>query len=146
MHSEDAFCVYACGFSWYMDKNYCSSSFSVPTGPPLNFNGVFTNPTILTLSWEDPEESMRNGVIIGYAYMCEGVHSEPQVTQEMTAVVTGLMENQQYTCRVGATTINGTGPFASLIQRTAEDDISGRLFFSSICCMPVYVCMCIHCY
>ena len=104
---------------------------TVPTGPPLNFSAFSTNPTILTLNWEDPEESMRNGVIIGYSYMCEGVHSGPQVTQEMTAVVTGLIANQQYTCRVGATTINGTGPFASIIQRTPEDGISGHWFSSS---------------
>ena len=111
---------------------------TVPIGPPVNFDGVSIDPTILTLSWEDPEESRRNGAIIRYFYLCEIVHSEAQETQEMTADVTGLTAYQQYICHVAAATINGTGPSATIIRRTAEDSTSRHCFlFGTYCCVCV---------
>ena len=88
---------------------------------PQNFNGVSTNPTMLTLSWELPEQSTRNGMIIRYNYMCENVHSGPQMTMGLTADVTGLVAFTNYTCSVNAATVNGTGPPATITRTTAED-------------------------
>ena len=94
---------------------------TVPSGPPLNFNAMSTNPTVLTLSWQPPEEAVRNGIITNYSYSCENVHTEPQVTLDITVDVTGLTAFTLYTCIVRAATVNGTGPSVEVTGHTAED-------------------------
>ena len=79
------------------------------------------DPTVLTLSWQPPEEAMRNGIITNYSYSCEEVHTEPQVALDVTVDVPGLTAFTLYTCTVSATTVNGTGPSVDVTNRTAED-------------------------
>ena len=97
----------------------------------------------MTLTWEDPEESRRNGVIIHYVYLCGSVHSEAQETEQMTVDVTGLTAYQEYACHVGAATVNGTGPSATIIRRTAEDSTSGHCFRFDSFYRTCSVCVCV---
>lgn len=92
-----------------------------PSGPPLDFTFASTDPTMLILSWSLPQESLRNGVILGYEYMCANVHGGPQETFKLNATIMGLTPFTNYTCSVKAATINGTGPAATIVATTAED-------------------------
>ena len=111
--------VFASGFLVLLISLY----LLVPAGPPLNFTFASTDPTVLILSWSLPKESLRNGVITGYEYMCADVHSGPQPTPELTATILGLTPFTSYNCSVKAATVNGTGPAISIIATTAEDSM-----------------------
>ena len=107
---------------------------TAPSGPPLNFDGISTNPTILTLSWNPPEVSMRNGIIEYYSYMCQSVHAGPQTIMGLTVDVTGLTAFTEYTCSVRAATANGTGPADMITRRTAEDSKLSHCSFVFVHC------------
>ena len=78
---------------------------------------------IIILSWSLPEESLRNGEITSYEYMCADVHTSFQNTSELGATVMDLMPYTSYACSVKARTVNGTGPAAMTITTTAEDSM-----------------------
>ena len=83
-----------------------------------------TSSTSTNLRWDPPTERDRNGEITGYvvkyklttstSYLNELVHQG----SENSYTITDLMEVSEYTLSVGAMTVNGTGPNATIIINT----------------------------
>ena len=55
--------------------------------------------------------------------MCANVHTDPQLTAEVSVTIMGLTPFTTYTCSVKAATVNGTGPAANITTTTAEDSM-----------------------
>ena len=86
------------------------------------------NPTSLRLQWGLPPESERNGIITQYVVECTGIASvqSPVVPNSPTfstppslqQLLTRLAPFTNYSCRVAATNVNGTGPFSAWANAT----------------------------
>ena len=92
-----------------------------PSGAPTAFLISSDTPFTLTLSWNPPRPSERNGIITHYEYLCTGVHNEYQSTTLLTVTVSELKAFTSYKCWVKAATAIGTGPAAISTSTTAQD-------------------------
>lgn len=93
-------------------------------GPPESFAIVDISTRNVTLSWELPEESKRNGVITAYMVSCsdeEDMLVTTFTTSTLTATVEGIDIYSFYTCNVAASTSGGYGPEATLNFTTTSD-------------------------
>ena len=101
----------------------------VPSSPPEGVQLVPVSSTSLRLEWGLPEAQERNGIITQYLVECTG----PMVSAQSPVVLssptfaappshqqllTGLAPFTQYSCRVAAVNVNGTGPFSALANNT----------------------------
>ena len=96
----------------------------MPIASPQNISGQFVNATSLLISWEPPPTEDRNGIIRGYNISYNNISAEEPIALFVlgTSVVIGdLEEFTNYSVSVGATTVNGTGPFTSVVVRTDSD-------------------------
>ena len=110
----------------------CSQSSNVkiclsePAGTPQNVGGHNTSSTSISVSWEELQAELRNGIITGYIITYQShtendngiVQTDPNVRQ---VNVTGLKEYVEYTISVFAFTVKGTGPPSVLVVRTDQD-------------------------
>lgn len=98
---------------------FCSTA---PSAPPDSFSIVSIGARNVTLSWTNPEENERNGVITGYMVSCadgDSTTSNARTTSSLTATVGELTPYLLYTCRVTASTSAGVSPAATLNFTTA---------------------------
>ena len=115
-----------------MKFSTCESHSSlVPDGQPRNIRSVNTGSTWIHVAWDIPLASGRNGIIIYYIVSVSPKIGTVDVrspnptfsTPELiTYNITGLSPGTEYTVRVAASTVNGTGPFSTGSQITTFDD------------------------
>ena len=80
---------------------------TAPTGPPENFS-ISTGTRMLTLTWDPPLLTSRNGLITHYTLECSG--QLPTVTALTEFTYSGLIPYTEYTCSVFASNTAGNGP------------------------------------
>ncbi len=103
------------------------SPHAVPSGPPLNLTAVFVDSTSLSVVWQPPPETERNGVLLEYQLTYAPNSSLSDIT---TLIVVGLNASLTqlaiftvYQVTVRARTSVGTGPPA---METARTDSTGE--------------------
>ena len=95
--------------------------------------GQNTSSTSISVSWEEVQAELRNGIITGYTITFQSltendngfVQAGPDVRQ---VILTGLKEFVQYTISVFASTVKGIGPPSVLVVRTDQDSKWLNLF------------------
>ena len=92
-----------------------------------------TNPASLQILWQPPSEVNQNGPLTGYMiqYTRSGIIINEVVTSGLTYAISGLVPFVNYSVRVAAMTINGTGPFSAEIMQVSGE--SGKLICSYVC-------------
>ena len=101
-------------------SNYNST---VPSSPPQNVMVSSINPASLKVLWQAPLELNQNGPLTGYMfqYTRSGIVMKETVTNGFTYVISGLVPFANYSVKMAAMTINGTGPFSTdIIQVSGE--------------------------
>ena len=89
---------------------------TVPSLPPQNVMVTSTDPASLRVSWQLPSDIYHNGPIIGhviqYTRIGLNVMMNMDVDSGTTHTISGLVACTEYSVRVAAKTVNGTGPFS----------------------------------
>lgn len=84
------------------------------------------NASAVLLSWQHPEASGRNGIIVSYAIMLTELatgrmYEYSSVGNRIDILITSLHPYYEYQCSVAAATTTGRGPFApAIIVQTEE--------------------------
>ena len=115
---------------------------TAPTAPPESFSTVSTTSRNVTLSWEAPQESERNGMIVGYTVTCvnrDGSVISTVTTTNLSITVGGLRSYSFYMCSVTASTSAGDSPEATLNFTTATD---GKMWHIN---SLIYYMQCLYC-
>lgn len=99
---------------------------TVPSGSPQNFEATVLSSTMVTLSWEPPNESDRNGVITGYIInlMAEDGTSLDELLVQASVLSYTFEELNpftNYSLTTAASTSVGPGPTSILWITTQED-------------------------
>ena len=83
-----------------------------------------TSSTSTSLRWDPPSERDRNGEITGYIVKYKLTSSTGYINElvlqgsEKSYTITDLMQSNEYNISVGAMTVNGTGPNATIVITT----------------------------
>ena len=96
--------------------------------------GQNTSSTSISVSWEEMQAELRNGIITGYTITYQSltendngfVQAGPDDRQ---AILTGLKEFVDYNISVVAFTVKGDGPPSIIVVRTDEDSKSNIVLF-----------------
>ena len=88
--------------------------------------GHNTSSTSISVSWEEVQAELRNGVITGYniTYQSQTENDSGIVhpdRNDRQANLTGLKEYVEYTISVFALTVKGDGPPSVLVVKTDQD-------------------------
>ena len=121
----------------------------VPSSPPEGVQLVPVSSTSLRLEWGLPEAQGRNGIITQYLVECTGPMvsvQSPMVLSSPTfdappshqQLLTGLAPFTEYSCRVAAVNVNGTGPFSALANNTTME---GCELCCTLCTSLHYTCV-----
>ena len=91
--------------------------------------GQNTSSTSISVSWEDVQADLRNGIITGYniTYQSQTENDNGFVTagpNDRQANLTGLKEFVKYNISVVAFTVKGDGPPSVTVVRTDQDSKS----------------------
>ena len=126
-------------FSHKSSKRFCflliydqlSSCSSEPDDAPQNVSGRNTSSTSISVSWEEVQAELQNGIITGYniTYQSQTENDNGFVKagpKDLQANLTGLKEFVKYNISVVAFTVKGDGPPSVIVVRTDED---GKLIF-----------------
>ena len=97
--------------------------------------GHNTSSTSISVSWDEVQAELRNGIITGYTITYQSwtendngiVHPDRNDRQ---ANLTGLKEYVEYTILVFTYTVKGRGPPSGLYVRTDQDGKWLNLFFA----------------
>ncbi|XP_061671262.1 neogenin 1a isoform X4 [Syngnathoides biaculeatus] len=101
----------------------------VPSAPPQNFTLEVQNSKSIMLRWQPPPSNSQNGEITGYKirYRKGSRRSETAETTggtQLSKLIDGLERGTEYSFRVSATTVNGTGPATDwTTTETFESDL-----------------------
>ncbi|XP_059801851.1 neogenin-like isoform X2 [Hypanus sabinus] len=100
----------------------------VPSAPPQNVTLEVRNSKSIVVHWQPPPLGTQNGVITGYniRYKKAGRRGETDSTggNQLSQVIDGLERNTEYSFRVSAITVNGTGPSSDWVSaETFESDL-----------------------
>ena len=103
----------------------CMYKSTVPSLPPQNVTVTSTDPASLRVTWQLPSDIMYcTGPIIGHVIQYRRVESNDMMSMNVdsgtTHTISGLVACTEYSVRVAAKTVNGTGPFS-----TPELQVSG---------------------
>ena len=95
--------------------------------------GHNTSSTTISVSWDEVQADLRNGIITGYTitYQSQTENNNGVVEagpNDRQAILTGLKEFVQYTILVFASTVKGVGPPSVLVVRTDQDSKWLNLF------------------
>ena len=95
--------------------------------------GHNTCSTSISVSWDEVQADLRNGIITGYTitYQSQTENNNGVVEagpNDRQANLTGLKEFVQYTISVFASTVKGIGPPSVLVVRTDQDSKWLNLF------------------
>uniref|UniRef100_A0A4W3I2K6 Neogenin 1b n=1 Tax=Callorhinchus milii TaxID=7868 RepID=A0A4W3I2K6_CALMI len=100
----------------------------VPSAAPQNITVEVRNSKSIVVHWQPPPPGTHNGVITGYniRYKKGGRRGETDSTggNQLSQIIDGLERNTEYSFRVSAITVNGTGPSSEwLSAETFESDL-----------------------
>ena len=112
---------------------------TVPSLAPQNVTVISNDPASLKVSWQLPSEIYHNGPIIGHAIQYTRIGSNDMMNMDVdsrtTHTILGLVACTEYSVRVAAKTVNGTGPFSEPELQVSEEDSE----FNKICTYLQYV-------
>lgn len=101
-----------------------------PSGPPTNITYRYQTPGRIVFTWDLPNASERNGVIIQYelqfsknVVLNNDFKHDKNVTDGKRIVFDGLEENMDYTFKVRAWTSKGPGPYSEILHLHTEPDL-----------------------
>ncbi|XP_062439497.1 neogenin isoform X2 [Rhea pennata] len=101
----------------------------VPSAPPQNLTLEVRNSKSIMLQWQPPPAGAHNGQITGYKIRYRKVSRKSDVTEsiggtQLFQLIEGLERGTEYSFRVAALTVNGTGPATDwLSAETFESDL-----------------------
>ena len=110
---------------------------SEPDGKPQNVSGRNTSSTSISVSWEEVQADLQNGIITGYniTYQSLTENDNGFVTagpNDRQANLTELKKFVEYSISVVVFTVKGDGPPFVFIVRTDQDSKSYNTFFLSL--------------
>ena len=96
--------------------------------------GQNTSSTSISVSWEEVQAELRNGIITGYTITYQSLTENdngfvPAGPDDRQAILTGLTEFVDYNISVVAFTVKGDGPPSIIVVRTDEDSKSNIVLF-----------------
>ena len=99
--------------------------------------GQNTSSTSISVSWEEVQAELRNGIITGYTIKFESLTENDNGIVEAGpndrwANLTGLEEFVEYNISVVAFTVKGYGPPSVIVVRTDENSESNKLNIFSL--------------
>ena len=99
---------------------------SEPDGAPQNVRGHNTSSTSISVSWEEVQSDLQNGIITGYNITYESQTENDNGVllagrNDRQANLTGLKEFVKYNISVVAFTVKGDGPPSFIVVRTDQD-------------------------
>ena len=115
-------------FIVFLPNTFCAfSTYTVPTGAPLNLRGADVQARSVLLAWEPPQFDLQNGLIrqylIGVTHNRTGL-SYTVVSYSTQHLLQNLFPFNTYIFEVAAETV-GLGPYSSQLTVTLLED--GRL-------------------
>ncbi|XP_036442957.1 neogenin 1a isoform X4 [Colossoma macropomum] len=113
----------------------------VPGGPPQNLTVEVLNSKSFMVRWQPPPPEAQNGEITGYKIRYRKGSRKSEVSEitsgnQLSQLIEGLQRGTEYTVRVSAITVNGTGPatdwttaetFESDLDESRVPDVPGSL-------------------
>ena len=107
---------------------FCHSPSTVPSSYPQNFLVAASSSRSATITWEPPQLTEQNGIIILYTInvTIAGSGEMFQLTSTTTSLtVSTLRPFTTYFCIIAASTSVGIGPFSMVVTlQTPEDGMS----------------------
>ena len=102
--------------------------------------GQNTSSTSISVSWEEVQAELRNGIITGYTIKYESLTQNDngfaQVgPHDRQANLTGMEEFDEYNISVVAFTVKGDGPPSVIVVRTDQNSESNKLNVFSLSVM-----------
>ncbi|XP_070178153.1 neogenin-like isoform X2 [Littorina saxatilis] len=100
-----------------------------PSATPQNFTLEVSSATRIVVRWQPPPADAQNGIIVGYKirYKAQGSRRGDTVVTDgnrNTYALTDLEKGTEYRVRIGAMTVNGTGPVTPwMTAETYSDDL-----------------------
>ncbi|KAL9837580.1 neogenin isoform 1-T1 [Geothlypis trichas] len=101
----------------------------VPSAPPQNLTLEVRNSKSILLQWQPPPAGTQSGQITGYRIRYRRVARKSDVTEsvagtQLSQLIEGLERGTEYSFRVAAMTVNGTGPATDWVSaETFESDL-----------------------
>ncbi|XP_027553676.1 neogenin isoform X2 [Neopelma chrysocephalum] len=101
----------------------------VPSAPPQNLTLEVRNSKSILLQWQPPPVGTHSGQITGYKIRYRKVSRKSDVTEsvggtQLSQLIEGLERGTEYSFRVAAMTVNGTGPATDWVSaETFESDL-----------------------
>uniref|UniRef100_A0A8C9NVH2 Neogenin n=1 Tax=Serinus canaria TaxID=9135 RepID=A0A8C9NVH2_SERCA len=101
----------------------------VPSAPPQNLTLEVRNSKSILLQWQPPPAGTQSGQITGYKIRYRRVARKSDVSEsvagtQLSQLIEGLERGTEYSFRVAAMTINGTGPATDWVSaETFESDL-----------------------
>ncbi|XP_053933984.1 neogenin isoform X2 [Cuculus canorus] len=101
----------------------------VPSAPPQNLTLEVRNSKSIMLHWQPPPAETQSGQITGYKIRYRKVSRKSDVTEsiggtQLFQLIEGLERGTEYSFRVAALTVNGTGPATDWVSaETFESDL-----------------------
>ena len=97
-----------------------------PDGAPQNVRGHNTSSTSISVSWEEVQCDLQNGIITGYNITYESQTENDKGVflagpNDRQANLTGLKEFVEYNISAVAFTVKGDGPPSVIVVRTDQD-------------------------
>ncbi|NXU90882.1 NEO1 protein, partial [Xiphorhynchus elegans] len=101
----------------------------VPSAPPQNLTLEVRNSKSILVQWQPPPAGTHSGHITGYKIRYRKVSRKSDVTEsvggtQLSQLIEGLERGTEYSFRVAALTVNGTGPATDWVSaETFESDL-----------------------
>ena len=98
---------------------------TAPSSPPQNIMVTSVNPASLMVSWNPPPMIQHNGPItymIQYTRDGTSDMMSANVNSGTTDTISGLDAFVDYSVRVAARTVNGSGPFSNAVVQISGED------------------------
>ena len=117
-------------------------------GRPQNVRGRNTSSTSISVSWDEVQADLQNGVITGYNITYQSLTENdngfvPAGPNDRQANLTELKEFVDYNISLVAFTMKGDGPPFVFIVRTDQDSKSYNTFFSILITIAISVSVCL---